>query len=380
MSSGCPVVSFEHENLHCPAQAGETAVMELAPTGASITMLLSRRAAVAGLSHPGARIDPPAQFATTWNCARSPRDMLRMNGPELTRIHQTIGVITVRNSPARLADLRDRAKRAARRLDPSGPAYLISQYCEKYIGEVVASDMGVPVSHWRPFILKPTNTVLGLRMTLKSPDAVTKAWAQIYKYVDRIIVQKIRRPDSSVVSRTVAALQAAGFSPDAIRGVIATYLTGYPTPVSVLAEAIAWLLSRPAMLAACLARPALFAVALNEALAVAGNFAYASPRLMTADVRLGPPTGPPLVIPAGTVVIPNVRRALWENTRKFTLAWGTGPHRCPFVWRSWEQLLTGLTEFCQAHPNAHLVRAGARIPGLLALPEVYDVAGLTNWS
>lgn len=355
-----------------------------------VLMLTSRRTAVAAFGY--GRIDVPREYGTTWNCERDNLDMLRMSGPKLTRIHQVIGPVTAQNPASELAGIRRRAAALARRLDSSaGPVDIITQYVEPFIGAEVVRDFGVPSDDWDARIYRPTNIVLGLRESDDARDAIRAEWAGIYDYCHPLVEYRRRSTDHSVVSRSVTALHQAGFDDRQIGHVIATFLTGYPTPVPVLSACIAELLARPQALADCRRDPGGYAMALREIIRQNANFAYGSPRLITDDLPIRSGGGPELTIKAGTVVVPNVRRALndpaeaadpetFNMTRpgisKFSLAYGTGPHRCPFVWRSFHWMLIGLEEFCRAHPGARLAYAGERTRGLLALPKGYWVTGL----
>jgi cytochrome P450 len=385
-----PLIPFAPDLLHCPGM-GEAQRMAIpAAPHPEVLMLRSRQAVVAAFAQ--GRIDVPREYGTTWNCERDGRDMLRMSGPKLTRIHQIIGPITAQNSSSELAAIRRRARKLARQLDSSaGPVDIITQYVEPFIGAEVARDMGVPSDEWDTRIYGPTNIVLGLRESDAARDAILAEWSGIYDYCHPLVEQRRRNPDQSAVSRAVSAMHKAGFSDREIGHVIATFLTGYPTPVPVLSTCIAELLSEPDALSACRRSRGLYALTLRETIRRSANFAYGSPRLITDELRLKPPGGPELTIAAGTVVVPNVRRALndpaevdepetFNPTRpgvsKFSLAYGTGPHRCPFVWRSFHWMLIGLEEFCQAHPRARLAHAGEPVRGLLALPSGYWVTGL----
>jgi pulcherriminic acid synthase len=347
-----------------------------------VLMLTSRRTAVAGLCY--GRINVEREYGTTWNNERDPRDLLRRSGPELTRIHQVIEPVTGPIRPERREAARLRARQLATAIDLSdGPVDIITSYVEPFIAGEVVRDMGVPYEDWESKINGPTDIVLGLRETDDAQHAIQERWHDIYDYCHGLTADKLQHPDGSIVSQAAAALRRAGFEFGDIAHVVATFLTGYPTPVSVLSTVIAELLSQPEARAACLAHPEYYELALREAMRKSANFAYGSPREITSEISFGD-----VVIPAGSVVIPHVARALNDPTvishperfdmmrpqaGKWSLAYGTGPHRCPFVRSSFATMLVGLTEFCQAHPGAELVPPGDLNRGLLPMPKSYEV-------
>jgi pulcherriminic acid synthase len=347
-----------------------------------VLMLTSRRTAVAGLCY--GRINVEREYGTTWNNERDPRDLLRRSGPELTRIHQVIEPVTGPIRPERREAARLRARQLATAIDLSdGPVDIITSYVEPFIAGEVVRDMGVPYEDWESKINGPTDIVLGLRESDDAQHAIQERWHDIYDYCHGLTADKLQHPDGSIVSQAAAALRRAGFEFGDIAHVVATFLTGYPTPVSVLSTVIAELLSQPEARAACLAHPEYYELALREAMRKSANFAYGSPREITSEISFGD-----VVIPAGSVVIPHVARALNDPTvishperfdmmrpqaGKWSLAYGTGPHRCPFVRSSFATMLVGLTEFCQAHPGAELVPPGDLNRGLLPMPKSYEV-------
>jgi cytochrome P450 len=349
------------------------------PNGAPELLLLSRRTVIAALTRRF-RIDPPPQYGTTGNAFRGKGHLLRRNPPELTAINRAIApCITLPDQ----AVIREMAESVATSFGSTPrPRDLITGFCEPLTARFAAMYMRVPVDEWRPHVYDPTNIALGLIEDDGAEARMRPAWDEIDRYAAELVRRKRHKPDGSVLSAMGLALRAEGFSEKAVQDTYATFGTGWPTPVPVLATSILELLDRPDLVAACRMNPPLWTTTARNLVAERSFFALASPRMATEDVTLAPG----VAVRRGQVVLPSVAAALQDPTSPsisisdgfasqrshWGLAFGAGANRCPFVGPSMVLLAVAL-ELIFTKFNLRLAVTSNELDwkkGLLAIPSV----------
>ncbi len=206
----------------------------------------------------------------------------------------------------------------------------------------------------------------------------------MYSFCDKLIEEKRKTPDTSIISDVVAALDQKGLTKDQVLHATTTIINGFPTPFPVLSVATVELLRHPDVINACKKDPSLWQKAVSELLRYKAHFAFALPRVAMENITLGNET-----IQSGQVVLPSLTAAghdpkYTERPDEFDIyqqahrgsVFGAGSHFCPGAPLSRQWLEVGLQELFTELPNLRLAVREDQLKwqkGSLSTPETIPV-------
>lgn len=204
-------------------------------------------------------------------------------------------------------------------------------FAEPFAAAAVCSAMGVPASDWSQ-VLEFSRVAFAVVPGPEAVSDVAAAWAALYDYYGSLVAAKRARPDGTLTSRIVRALD--GSTASQVTHVVGTVSNGFGAVLPVLAVALAEVAQRPQVIAAGLRGERTWAAVAEQLLRLRAIFPMALPRVVLADTQLGG-----RLITRGTVVLPSLIAAAHDLSRPApcNIAFGAGPHFCPgaALTRSW---------------------------------------------
>ncbi len=184
-----------------------------------------------------------------------------------------------------------------------------------------------------------------------SDRTVAAAWEELYSYYEAIVAAKRARPDRTLTSQLISALD--GFSTSQITHVIATISNGFGAVLPVLAVALTELAQQPQTVAQCLRGERTWNSVTAELLSRRAMFPVALPRVVLADTWLSD-----RLVSKGEVVLPSLIAAAHDpgGPPSRNIAFGPGHHFCPGAALTRVWFANALAEFFETFPAARLDR------------------------
>src|SRR5262249_8633677 len=126
---------------------------------------------------------------------------------------------------------------------------VLARFAEPFTAEAVCGAMGVPVKDWDQ-VLEFSRVAFAVVPGAAVIRDVATAWDDLYRYYQSMIAGKRARPDGTLTSQLISALD--GFTTSQMAHVIGTVSNGFGAVLPVLATALAELARRPDVVAAAL--------------------------------------------------------------------------------------------------------------------------------
>jgi cytochrome P450 len=290
--------------------------------------------------------------------------LLNMNAPGLlTYRHRINHLFTRRAAETTRPAIHALAIQLAAGLAGRPTADALAGFAEPFTAAAVCSAMGVPASDWSQ-VLEFSRVAFAVVPGPAAVSDVAAAWAALYDYYGSLVAAKRARPDGTLTSRIVSALD--GSTASQVTHVVGTVSNGFGAVLPVLAVALAEVAQRPQVIAACLRGERTWASVAEQLLRLRTIFPVALPRVVLADTQLGG-----RLVTRGTVVLPSLIAAAHDLSRPApcNIAFGAGPHFCPgaALTRLW--LACALAGFFGAFPRARLAGRLEWQPGTLSVPR-----------
>ena len=270
--------------------------------------------------------------------------LLNMNAPGLlTYRHRINHLFTRRAAETTRPAIHALAIRLAASLAGRAAADVMAGFAEPFTAAAVCSAMGVPASDWGQ-VLEFSRVAFAVVPGPAAVSDVAAAWEALYDYYGSLVAAKRARPDGTLTSRIVSALE--GSTASQVTHVVGTVSNGFGAVLPVLAVALAEVAQRPQVIAACLRGERTWASVAEQLLRLRTIFPVALPRVVLADTPTGRPAGHP---GHGGAALADSRRPRPEQA-------GAVQYRV----RGWPPLLPG----GRADPAVAGVRAGRILRGL----------------
>jgi cytochrome P450 len=290
--------------------------------------------------------------------------LLNMNAPGLlTYRHRINHLFTRRAAETTRPAIHALAIQLAAGLAGRPTADVMAGFAEPFTAAAVCSAMGVPASDWSQ-VLEFSRVAFAVVPGPEAVSDVAGAWAALYDYYGSLVAAKRARPDGTLTSRIVSALDRSTASQ--VTHVIGTVSNGFGAVLPVLAVALAEVAQRPQVIAACLRGERTWASVAEHLLRLRTIFPVALPRVVLADTQLGG-----RLVTRGTVVLPSLIAAAHDLSRPApcNIAFGAGPHFCPGATLTRLWLACALAGFFEAFPKAGLAGRLEWQPGTLSVPR-----------
>lgn len=290
--------------------------------------------------------------------------LLNMNAPGLLAYRHRINhLFTRRAAETTRPAIHALAAQMATRLRGRRTADVLAGFAEPFTAGAVCSAMGVPVRDWGQ-VLEFSRVAFAVVPSRAAVADVAAAWEALYAYYGSLVAAKRARPDGTLTSGIVSALD--GFTADQVTHVVGTVSNGFGAVLPVLAVALAEVVRRPRVVAACLRGERTWMSVAEELLRQRAIFPVALPRVVLADTQLGGRW-----LTQGTVVLPSLVGAAHDLSRPppCNIAFGAGPHFCPGAAMTRVWLDCALAAFFEAFPAARLAGLLDWQPGTLSVPR-----------
>jgi cytochrome P450 len=366
-----PVLTFAAEPHGAPPSvlcASATGDYARRPVGGDPMLVLRRSAdvvrslvdgthfAMAGLTGSGELRGSPLTGAEM----QSPDGgLLNMNAPSLLAYRHRINHLFTR----RAAEITRPAIHLAASLAGRPAADVLAGFAEPFTAAAVCSAMGVPASDWGQ-VLEFSRIAFAVVPGPAAVSDVAAAWDALYGYYGSLVAAKRARPDGTLTSRVVSALD--GCTASQVTHVAGTVSNGFGAVLPVLAVALAEVAQRPQVVAACLRGERTWASVAEQLLRLRTIFPVALPRVVLADTQLGGQ-----LVTRGTVVLPSLIAAAHDLSKPApcNIAFGAGPHFCPGAALTRVWLAGALAGFFEVFPKAGLAGRLEWQPGTLSVPR-----------
>jgi cytochrome P450 len=284
-----------------------------------------------------------ADYAMAGVTLQRPAGLLRLAGPD-TMIREVLNPLWRRTAVERYRPaIRAAAQRHAWLLREKQEADLVTSFAAPLVDAMIRLAAGPRGCDEHDLMALSDRTTGTLLRTPGDHEHVARSWAQLYALTEPAIAAARARPDDSLLSRSVSAMDAAGIPAGDAADAATTIYNGLPTTLPTLVRILEQVLRHPATRKACQYSappgPGGQAIprAMNAALRDAAHFTFALPGVCTGPVRLGE-----LAIGEGTVVLPVIRAAHQDRFSRGGhpagaalardegpgLAWGAGVHAC----------------------------------------------------
>ncbi|HEV2451157.1 MAG TPA: hypothetical protein VGS62_04450 [Streptosporangiaceae bacterium] len=290
--------------------------------------------------------------------------LLNMDPPQLRRYRQRINYLfTRRAAESARRGVQVLAASLAASLRRHRAADVLARFAEPFTADAVCGAMGVPMQDWDQ-VLEFSRVAFAVVPSAAAVRDVAAAWGDLYRYYESMIAVKRARPDDSLTSQLIGALD--GFSTRQIAHVMGTVSNGFGAVLPVLATALAELAQQPDVVTAALRGERSWASVAGHLLTHRTLFPVALPRVALADTWLGGH-----LISKGTVVLPSLVAAAHDSCGPppSTIAFGAGPHFCPGAALTRVWLASALTMFFRTFPSARLAGTLEWQPGTLSAPR-----------
>jgi cytochrome P450 len=371
-----PVLTFAAEPSGAPPavlRAGAAGDFARRPAGGDPMLILRRRADVmrcltdtthfgmAGVTESGQLRGCPLTGAEM----QSPDGgLLSMDPPLLREYRQRInGLFTHWCAEATRPAIQVLAAGLCTSLGARRTADAITGFASPFTAGAVCWAMGIPREDWEQ-ILEFSRVAFAVVPSVAAVSAVAAAWEDLYSYYEPIVAAKQARPDGSLTSQLVVALD--GLTISQIVHVVATVSNGFGAILPVLATAITHLAGQPHTIAACLRGERTWAWVAAHLLSYRALFPVALPRVALMDTRLGG-----RLVTSGTVLLPSLTAAAHDPCGQPppNIAFGAGPHFCPGAALTRVWLASALAAFFGSFPDARLLGSLEWQPGTLSFPR-----------
>lgn len=385
---GWPGPQYDHGGI-CPVRVPGSR------DGAELYLLRTWDSVVTVLRKPGLRdlrTIPPGH-AVGGVTLQHQDGLLRRNPPD-TDIGRAYKPLFADVAPWRPAIRAFARRRAAEVRAARGPVDLAARFCGPFIGDVVTLTAGLLEGEW-PLLRDLSNRTTGA--LLRSPHdhaAVARSWDDMYEFCGPMIARKRaagqragHSRDLSLITRTVAAMDASGMPGHEVDKAVPTVFNGFPTTEPTFLVAVAEMLLHPDAIEMCQQRPRLWRSAVREILRLKAHFTFALPGLLAEELTVGGRT-----LPRGTAVLPVVHAAEYDTTRtpdpgrfdllrppRPILAFGAGSHRCPGMALVEMAMAEGLAALTELNPGLRLAVRPGRVPWLEGtMPVPAEIPAVTG--
>lgn len=380
--TGPPVLTFAPEPdgaaplvLRTPA-AGDFARR---PVGGEPMLVLRRRADVlrslsdtthfgmAGITESGTLRGCPLTGAEMQSADGG---LLNMNPPRLREYRQRMhGLFTHRAAETTRPAIQAVATDLSAALRSHQAADVITGFAEPFTAAAVCGTMGVPREDWDQ-VLESAKVAFAVVPSAAAIGTVAAAWEELYSYYEAIVAAKRARPDRTLTSQLISALD--GFSTSQITHVIATISNGFGAVLPVLAVALTELAQQPQTVAQCLRGEWTWNSVTAELLSRRAMFPVALPRVVLADTWLSD-----RLVRQGEVVLPSLIAAAHDpgGPPSRNIAFGPGHHFCPGAALTRVWLANALALFFGTFPLARLADRDLHWQqGTLSIPRQVTLA------
>lgn len=273
------------------------------------------------------------------------KDLVASDPPDHTRLRK---FATRGFTPRRIEAFRPRIQQITDDLldaiEAKGRADLVADFAYPLPVLVICELLGIPradradLQAWSHYLTTP------LLLDEQTLEARERSWVDICQYMRSRIDDKRAEPGDDILSILADALEDGHLSDDeAISTAVLLYISGYQSPVTLIANGMLLLLERPAEIARLRRRPEEIPTAIEEIIRYDGPVAVGPFRYTKEDVEIGG-----VVIPKGETVYLGYGAAN-RDPRRFDrpdvldltrsenphLGFGHGIHRCvgPFLAR-----------------------------------------------
>ncbi|RAY12980.1 cytochrome P450 [Actinomadura craniellae] len=317
-----------------------------------------------------------------------PRDMLRRNPPDHTRLRRLVSkAFTAR----RTAELRPRIQKIADQLldavTPLGRADLIDDFALPLPVTVISELLGVPADD-RDRFQAWTDVMLDQRDGGPDRERLREAWSHMRAYLEGLLAAKRADPGEDLISALITAHddEQRLDGEELLAMTFLLLVAGYITTVNLIGSGMAHLLAHPDQLDLLRADPELLPAAVEEFLRYDGPVNPGMTRFPTEDIELAG-----VRIPRGDTVVlalavadrdparfPEPDRLDVSRTDNSHLAFGHGIHYClgaPLARLEGQiaigTLLRRLPDIALAEPAARLQWHWGGLRGLKHLPVTF---------
>jgi cytochrome P450 len=290
--------------------------------------------------------------------------LLNMNAPGLLAYRHRINhLFTRRAAETTRPAIHALAGQLAAGLAGQPTADVLTGFAEPFTAAAVCSAMGVPAPDWDQ-VLEFSRVAFAVVPGPAAISDVAAAWEALYAYYGSLVAAKRARPDGALTSRMAGALD--GFTASQVTRVVGTVSNGFGAVLPVLAVALAHVVQRPQIVAACLRGERTWLSVAEQLLRLRTIFPVALPRIVLADTQLSG-----RLVTRGTVVLPSLIAAAHDVSRPApcNIAFGAGPHFCPGAALTRVWLACALAGFFEAFPAARLAGRLEWQPGTLSVPR-----------
>jgi cytochrome P450 len=332
------------------------------------------------------RDEPRASVATT------PRGMMDMDPPDLTRVRK---LVTGAFTPRRVERLRSRALEIANNLvdrvhEAGAPAELVADFAHHLPITMICELLGIPVIDRQEFREWSTAFVSGSSLTAEQRQA---ALDQLLAYIAELVRHRRQHPSDDLLGALVMAADEQGRLTEPELLMLGTGLlsAGYETTTNQIPIFVYTLLIHPGQLRLVRADPGLVASAVEELMRYVPLAASVGiPRWAVADVRLSGGT-----VMAGEPIYAD-RTAANRDPRVFVdphrldvtrhpnphIGFGYGFHHCLGAQLARMELQVSLTVLLRRLPGLAFAvaeddlvwRTGTVLRSLEALPVTWEAA------
>jgi cytochrome P450 len=255
--------------------------------------------------------------------------MLRVDGPDHTRLRKLVGAVFTRrrveNLGPRIQQIADELLDGLAKLEPGTVVDLVQSYALPLPMTVICELMGVPEEGRAPFRESSATLAAGY---FAEPAAFTAAATEQLGYVRRLIEEKRREPGDDLLSALIMVDDGGDrLSVDELTSMVyLLVIAGHETTANVIASGVNTLLTHPDQLALLRNRPELIDACVEELLRVHGAVQLATPVRALEPVEVGG-----VAIEAGELVLPALMAANHDPRRiddpeSFDITRADNPH------------------------------------------------------
>lgn len=254
---------------------------------------------LAALSDPRLSADP-AHAAQPLGPRSGPqnRDLVASDPPDHTRLRKVVAkAFTPRRVEAMRSRVQELADELLDRAIPAGRIDVTGEYAYPLTVGVICEMLGLPREDLRN--LGGWADVLTTPAIGESTAAVREqAWTDFCAYLEKIIGRKRGGQADDMVTVLCAAYDGGELSmTELVSTVVLLFISGYQSPVSLIANGVLLLLEHPDQLALLRADPAMLEPAIEELIRYDGPVAFGPYRYAKEDIEIGG-----VVIPKGQAV------------------------------------------------------------------------------
>ena len=295
--------------------------------------------------------------------------LLNMNPPQLREYRQRInGLFTRHAAEATRPAIEALAADLSAALSAHRAADALAGFAKPFTAAAVCRAMGIPTEDWDR-VLEFSRVAFAVVASADAVSKVAAAWEDLYSYYASIVAAKRARPDGSLTSQMIVALD--GYTASQVVHVIGTVSNGFGAILPVLARALTEVAQQPQVIAAVLRGERTWASVAAHLLSYRAMFPVALPRVALADTWLGR-----RLVSKGTVVLPSLIAAAHDSggPPPRNIAFGVGPHFCPGAALTRVWLASALAVFFGEFPSARLAASLDWQPGTLSVPREITLA------